>query len=151
MPQQECNESPPFLCRGSKNCTYGGKGLPQSGRQHVFGVLVFCSSPSSATPLYRSPSDSRARFRNPARIKSGQNIFATANYHAEFSKDNGKTWQGLDPFTIFGEGFCCDQATVYDAAHDRQHWALQYLPSLVTPGVTDHLILASSAGRDFIN
>ncbi|MEK8093573.1 hypothetical protein WOC76_13710 [Methylocystis sp. IM3] len=99
----------------------------------------------------------------PSTDQSGKNIFSTANYHAEFSKDNGATWQGLDPFTIFGEqGFCCDQATIYDPSSNRQHWVLQYLPSILPlnasksldakdPSIEDHLVLANSSPGDFIN
>ncbi len=87
----------------------------------------------------------------PSTDQSGKNIFATGNYHAEFSKDNGKTWQHLDPFTIFGGGFCCDQVTVYDRVHDRQHWILQYIPNFPAPSSDDHLTLAVSPGRDFLH
>jgi len=45
----------------------------------------------------------------------------------------------LNPFTIFGGGFCCDQVTLYEAGRDRQWWLLQY---------GDHLTLANSSGTD---
>jgi hypothetical protein len=87
----------------------------------------------------------------PSTDQSGRNIFATGNYHAEFSRNNGKTWQGLDLDTLFGPGFCCDQVTIYDPAHNRQHWVLQYLFSVYNLPGQDHLTLANSASGDFVN
>ncbi|MFD2078287.1 hypothetical protein [Actinopolymorpha cephalotaxi] len=87
----------------------------------------------------------------PSTDQSGRNIFATGNYHAEFSRDSGATWTGLDPFTLFGPGFCCDQVTAYDPGRNRQYWILQYLPSLLGGPGFDHLTLANSAGGDFVH
>jgi hypothetical protein len=87
----------------------------------------------------------------PSTDQFGKNIFATGNYHAEFSKDNGKTWQGLDLDAIFGPDFCCDQVTIYDPAHNRQHWVLQYMPFFNNKPGEGHLTLANSEKGDFVN
>lgn len=87
----------------------------------------------------------------PSTDQSGKNIFATGNTHAEFSRDNGKTWRSLSP-TLFGKDNCCDQVTVYDAGRNRQHWVSQYMPHFFgQPDAGGHLVLANSAGGDFVN
>ncbi|MEV7686459.1 hypothetical protein ACFW1F_22715 [Streptomyces bungoensis] len=86
----------------------------------------------------------------PSTDQLGRDIFATGNRHAEFSRDNGRNWTGLDPRTVFGPSFCCDQVTKTDARYHRQHWLLQYLhPDL--PGGHGYLVLANSAVGDFVN
>jgi len=66
-------------------------------------------------------------------------IFQTGNWYATRSLNNGATWSYLDPFTLFGSGFCCDQVTRFDKLTQKQFWLLQY---------DDHLVVAnaSSAG-----
>lgn len=105
-------------------------------------------SPSAPTDL--------TRFRNktlpaggltsavdePSTDQSGKHVFATGNWYAAYSHNNAKAWTYLDPFTIFGSGYCCDQVTVYDATHDRQFWLLQY---------GDHLVVANSSPGDLAN
>ncbi|MGW3361152.1 hypothetical protein ACWDFL_38220 [Streptomyces bungoensis] len=88
----------------------------------------------------------------PSTDQSGPDIFATGNDHAEFSRDNGETWRGLDPYTVFGFApyFCCDQVTKTDPRYHRQHWVLQYLHEDGTGG-QGHLTLANSAVGDFVN
>ncbi|WP_431964443.1 hypothetical protein [Actinacidiphila sp. bgisy160] len=87
----------------------------------------------------------------PSTDQSRRDIFATANMHAEFSRDNGRIWHGLDPFTIFGPHFCCDQVTKADHRYHRQHWVLQYMPALDNAPGGGHLVLANSAIGDFVN
>jgi hypothetical protein len=72
----------------------------------------------------------------------GNTIFQTGNWYATASFDNGASFTPLDPFSIFGPGFCCDQVTLYQNVLDRQFWLLQY---------SDHLTLVSSAGSDLLN
>lgn len=74
--------------------------------------------------------------QEPSTDANGGNIFQTGNWYATRSTDNGATWSYLDPFTLFGSGFCCDQVTQYDAATGRQFWLLQF---------SDHLVLANAS------
>lgn len=62
----------------------------------------------------------------PSTSGSGKVVFATGNWYAGYSLNNGSTWTYLNPFTIFGSGFCCDQVTTYDASHNRIYWLGQY-------------------------
>jgi hypothetical protein len=73
----------------------------------------------------------RSPVNEPSTTQSGRNIFATGNWYAAYSHDTGASWTYLNPFTIFGAGFCCDQVTVNDVSHDRQFWLLQYNNRLV--------------------
>jgi hypothetical protein len=76
----------------------------------------------------------------PSTDANGRFVFQTGNWYAARSADNGATWTYLNPFTIFGAGFCCDQVTVLDTSHNRQFWLLQYNDG--------HLVLANSPGND---
>ena len=77
--------------------------------------------------------------QEPSTSANGKNVFQVGNWYAARSFDNGATWSFLDPFSIFGPDFCCDQVTVYDPGRDRQFWLLQY---------GDHLAIAHSSGTD---
>jgi hypothetical protein len=74
--------------------------------------------------------------QEPSTDANGSNIFQTGNWYATRSTNNGASWTALNPFTIFGSGFCCDQVTQYDPATGRQFWLLQY---------SDHLVLANAS------
>jgi hypothetical protein len=74
--------------------------------------------------------------QEPSTDANGGNIFQTGNWYATRSVDNGATWSYLDPFTLFGSGFCCDQVTQYDPATGHQFWLLQF---------SDHLVLANAS------
>ena len=87
----------------------------------------------------------------PSTDQSGRNIFATGNFHAEFSRDNGRIWRGLDPYTIFGPDFCCDQVTKAGHSYRRQHWVLQYIPAFEGHPGGGHLVLANSRIGGFVN
>lgn len=65
----------------------------------------------------------------------GSNIFQTGNWYATFSTNGGSTWSYLNPFTLFGSGFCCDQVTQYDPGTGHQFWLLQF---------SDHLVIANA-------
>lgn len=78
----------------------------------------------------------------PSVTQSGRFVFQTGNWYATRSVDNGATWSYLNPFTIFGSGFCCDQVTIYEPARNRQFWLLQY---------SNRLVVANSAGNDLVN
>ncbi|MCU1350997.1 MAG: hypothetical protein JWM05_206 [Acidimicrobiales bacterium] len=71
----------------------------------------------------------------PSTDQSGKNVFQTGNWHASYSHDNGATFTSLNPFAIFGSGFCCDQVAKYDARRDTMYWLLQY---------GDHTTIANS-------
>ncbi len=75
----------------------------------------------------------------PSTDVNGKYVFATGNWYATYSKNNGSTWSYLDPFTMFGSGYCCDQVTVLDTSHNREFWLLQF---------GDHLVLANSGGKN---
>ena len=74
--------------------------------------------------------------QEPSTDANGGNIFQTGNWYATRSVNNGASWSYLDPFTLFGTGFCCDQVTQYDAPTGRQFWLLQF---------GDHLVLANAS------
>ncbi|MET8181456.1 hypothetical protein [Streptomyces sp. NPDC005336] len=73
--------------------------------------------------------------QEPSTDANGPNIFQVGNWYASRSLDSGATWTYLNPFTLFGSGFCCDQVTQYDAATGQQFWLLQY---------DDHLTIANA-------
>jgi hypothetical protein len=77
----------------------------------------------------------------PSTDNNGRYSFQTGNWYAARFVQQVNGWTFLDPFTIFGGGFCCDQVTVYDVSHNRQFWLLQY---------GDHLVLANSGGGDLL-
>ena len=62
----------------------------------------------------------------PSVSHAGKYIFMTGNWYAGYSANNGVTWSFLNPFTLFGSGFCCDQVAIYDKTHDHVYWLLQY-------------------------
>jgi len=71
----------------------------------------------------------------PSGDSSAHNIFQTGNWYATMSADYGNTFSYVDPFTLFGPGFCCDQVAIYDPGRDWWFWLLQF---------NDHLVLANS-------
>ncbi len=75
----------------------------------------------------------------PSTAGTGKNIFQTGNWFATYSHNNGGIWTYLNPFTIFGSGFCCDQVTVFDSTHQRVFWLMQF---------GDHIVLANSSVTD---
>lgn len=99
----------------------------------------------SAPPLDRNTSIpasgidggySNASFtQEPSTDQIGQDIFQTGNWYAARSLDKGKEWKYLDPFTLFGSGFCCDQVTAYDPSTGHQFWLALY---------SDHIVLANA-------
>jgi hypothetical protein len=74
--------------------------------------------------------------QEPSTDANGGNIFQVGNWYATRSTNNGASWSFLDPSTLFGSGFCCDQVTQYDAATGRQFWLLQF---------SDHLVIANAS------
>ncbi|MBI3758084.1 MAG: hypothetical protein HY267_08915 [Deltaproteobacteria bacterium] len=80
--------------------------------------------------------------QEPSTVENGKVVFQTGNWYATRSYNTGVTWQFLDPFTLFGSGFCCDQVTVYDQSRNHVFWLLQY---------SDRIVLANSVGTDLTN
>ena len=59
----------------------------------------------------------------------GLYVLETWNWGAGLSRDGGRTWAYLNPYTLFPAsygGFCCDQVVYYDQSHDIMFWILQY-------------------------
>jgi hypothetical protein len=66
----------------------------------------------------------------PAAAANGRQLMVTGNWFASTSTDGGATWAHLDPFTRFpasGNGFCCDQLTLYSPRFRIWIWLLQYI------------------------
>jgi hypothetical protein len=79
----------------------------------------------------------------PSTGVNGKNIFQTGNWYASRSLNGGATWSYLNPFSIFGGNFCCDQVTLYDAEWDRQFWLLQYNGTLKLANSTGNSLFSS--------
>jgi hypothetical protein len=77
----------------------------------------------------------------PSGDNQGLIRFQTGNWYAGKSSNRGATWTFVNPFTMFGSGFCCDQVVLYDPGRNVWFWLLQY-----TDG---HLVLANS--KDLVN
>ena len=82
----------------------------------------------------------RSPVNEPSVSQAGRDIMAVGNWYSAYSHTPaGTSWTYLDPFSIFGSGFCCDQVVTYDVTHNREFWLLQY---------NDHLTIANSPGGD---
>ncbi len=155
-------KSPPKLTPGQRRQVE--KGMANSGRPGPAGKVYGGPFPAASGPGVtvratgqQSPRNPSKLFRNtslpsgglrsavnePSTDANGKFIFATGNWYAARSNNNGgaTSWTYIDPFTLFGSGFCCDQVTVYDAGRGRQFWLLQF---------GDHLVLANSNGTDLL-
>src|SRR3954447_18946582 len=106
------------------------------------GLSIFRDTVIPASGISGGYANMSFRTGEPSTDGNGKNIFQTGNWYATYSKDGGVTWTALNPFSIFGSGFCCDQVVIYDSARDRWFWVLQY---------GDHLTVANSAGGDMAN
>lgn len=66
----------------------------------------------------------------PSLAASGDKVFYTGNWFASLSRDDGASFQWIDPYTTFpdppGMEFCCDQIVHYIRAIDTFVWLLQY-------------------------
>lgn len=78
--------------------------------------------------------DTASNVGEPSTVVNGQVVFYTGNWYAAVSTDGGKTFQYLDPATVFkqhdppGKQFCCDQVVNYIPQIDTFVWLLQYGP-----------------------
>ncbi|MGA1607591.1 MAG: hypothetical protein ACO4CT_11445 [Planctomycetota bacterium] len=65
----------------------------------------------------------------PSIAQTDHVMFQTGNWYAAVSRDNGASWDHVNPYTFFPSrdgGFCCDQRVVYIPSHDITVWVLQY-------------------------
>lgn len=107
--------TPPSLIAGSIAAT-GVSAAP--GTFALFGNSSLAGGPS------------RSQTNEPSVANNGFNIFASYNWYAGLSTNNGQTWAYVDPYTAFpaaNGGFCCDQDVFYDASRDLTFWLLQYV------------------------
>ncbi len=66
----------------------------------------------------------------PAIAVAEYGMFATGNWYAARSIDNGRSFEFVDPKPAFGtdnvgKGFCCDQVTIYDKSRQLMIWFMQ--------------------------
>ncbi|MFF0133424.1 hypothetical protein ACFYTG_48535 [Streptomyces mirabilis] len=123
-----------------------GKAGPKPRHTPLSAALAQPSSVRSAATTVRDSAiptsaisggaSSLSSTQEPSTDANGSNIFQTGNWYATRSTDNGATWSYLDPYSLFGSGFCCDQVTQYDPATGRQFWLLQF---------SDHLVIANAS------
>ena len=88
-----------------------------------------------------------SRVGEPTVANSGSIVFATGNWWAALSKDGGKTFAYVNPFSMFPSsfgGFCCDQIVIYEPSRDIFIWYLQYLSS-GSPGSGQNLFRVAVA------
>jgi len=87
-----------------------------------------------------------SKVQEPSTDNNGKYVFQTGNWYASYSNNNGANWTYLNPFSIFGANFCCDQVTIYDAARGKQYWELQYVAA--GSPATNKLVLAEATGTN---
>jgi hypothetical protein len=76
---------------------------------------------------------------------NGRFVFQTGNWYASRFDQNapgGGAWAYLNPYSLFGSGFCCDQVTHYLADWNQQYWVLLFGSGIV---------LANSPGTNLNN
>ena len=112
-----------------------------------FGMFRNTIVPFAGATPYDSSFSSNTQ--EPSIDSNGKYIFATGNWYATMSTNNGATWSYLDPFVVYsGVGpdlsdFCCDQVSLYDSSRNQQFWLMM--------GVDGKLKLGRSAGDDLVN
>jgi hypothetical protein len=93
-------------------------------------------------------SDDTSTVAEPSVAAADGQIFATGNWFASRSTDNGVTWTHVDPFTTLPSaagGFCCDQLVLHDRNRHLWIWILQY----VAQNGTNIFRLAATHDADF--
>jgi len=137
------SEALPQAASGAAAATPGSSiDTPDAPAAEPVGLSIFRNTVIPATGISGGYANISPRAHEPSTDANGKNIFQTGNWYASYSKNNGATWTALNPFSIFGTGFCCDQVTIYDSARNRQFWVLQY---------NNRLVVANSAGTDLVN
>ncbi len=66
------------------------------------------------------PANSESNVSEVSVDGAGKAIFATGNWWAARSGNNGSTWSYINPYTL--TDFCCDQVVIYDKARNLLLW-----------------------------
>ena len=66
------------------------------------------------------PANSESNVSEVSVDGAGKVVFATGNWWAARSIDDGATWSYIDPYTL--ADFCCDQVVIYDKARNLLLW-----------------------------
>ena len=80
--------------------------------------------------LDAATADQTSTVGEPTVANNGRNIFATGNWYASTSTNNGNSLQYINPYNTLppaAGGFCCDQVAIYDRSRDIMVWLLQYI------------------------
>lgn len=113
---------PPSTSLISDMRIWGDSVIPASGIDGGYGYSSYTMEPSVGS--------------------NGRYAFQTGNWYASkydsTANKGAGGWTYLNPFTIFGSGFCCDQVTFYQPQWDRQYWILLY---------GDHVAFANARGE----
>ena len=74
--------------------------------------------------------DTASHVCEPSVAANDKVIFATGNWFACVSTDEGSNFRYINPYTSFpdptGQKFCCDQVVAFSEPFDRFFWLLQY-------------------------
>jgi hypothetical protein len=145
-PSLSPQEAAQFQAAFAKSHRGGPANLPQASMKAVGPAgpslqLQALAAPAAPTSFFLSdrvlPNNGNfSAVNEPSGDNAGRFRFQTGNWYAASSSNGGANWTFLNPFTIFGSGFCCDQVVVYDPGRNVWFWLLQY-----TDG---HLVLANS-------
>lgn len=80
----------------------------------------------SSISLPSGPLANFSAVMEPSGDNAGKYRFQAGNWYAAKSTNGGTTWTYLNPFSVFGQGFCCDQVVTYDEGRNAWFWLLQY-------------------------
>jgi hypothetical protein len=97
-------------------------------RPHVTGNSADVAVAADST-VTDSTSSLSVSAKEPSVAVDGNTIFETGNWYAVRSLDGGRTWKDFDPYTLFGNEFCCDQVVIFDPVHQAFFWLLQFSDS----------------------
>jgi hypothetical protein len=91
------------------------------------------SAPTAAFYYYESKDlgGGASLIGEASQASDGLLVLETWNWGVGLSRDGGKSWGYLNPYTMFPAsygGFCCDQVIYYDQTHNITFWILQYSP-----------------------
>ena len=104
--------------------------VERRNRQAGFGTGVKIITERSVTGLARLDYDNASPISEPSIAVRGNEILVTGNWYAARSLDAGQTFESIEPLSMFGQpqigqGFCCDQVTLYDRQTDTMYWLMQ--------------------------
>ncbi|WP_139031401.1 hypothetical protein [Bradyrhizobium sp. ORS 375] len=128
VPVQTLAAAIPFSSRLSNNRVATIKPRPQS----LFSDGINVKDQIDTTKLAGMDYHYVSTVAEPSAAVAGDKILIAFNWGAVWSTDRGKSFQQLDPFSLFdqphavvGRGFCCDQLVFYDKPRDLLIWLLQ--------------------------